>query len=340
MRRDIAFGYLKESIMPFLITRQIFAGAGKVGIETESGMSSAGIFQLAQRSDFFHVEASVDTMHNRPIVNTRDEPHADPTKYRRLHGIVGDANMSEYATALKVGTTALVIDLIEQEHIPTDFAVHQPIHTIKEISRDQTYEWLLKLNNGKTISAVDLQREYLALAQKHLDVQNDETDWVLVEWESVLDSLEKEPMQLRSQLDWVAKKWLLDTFIDEEGLKWDDAWLQSLDLEYHNIDLDAGLYYGLEAQGLMRRVVTDQQIEEAIQNPPADTRAYFRGKSLEKFRSQVKSVQWDSITFNTKGRPITVNMNELASPEIAEKYNRILNKTQTVEALLENLGLV
>ena len=339
MRRDIPFEYLKESIMPFLITRQIFAGAGKVGIETESGVSSAGFFQLAQRSDFFHVEASVDTMHNRPIVNTRDEPHADPTKFRRLHGIVGDANMSEYATALKVGTTALVIDLIEQKHVPSDVAVHQPIHAIKEISRDKTYEWQLKLNNGKTISAVDLQRVYLALAQKHLEVRNAETDWVLVEWESVLNSLEKEPMELRSQLDWVAKKWLLDTFIDEEKLRWDDVWLQSLDLEYHNIDRDAGLYYGLEGQGLMRCVVTDQQVEEAIRNPPADTRAYFRGKSLDKFRSQVKSVQWDSITFNTKGRPITVNMNELANPECSEKYNRILNESQTVEALLENLGL-
>ncbi len=339
MRRDIPFEYLKESIMPFLITRQIFAGAGKVGIETESGLNSAGLFQLAQRSDFFHVEASVDTMHNRPIVNTRDEPHADPTKFRRLHGIVGDANMSEYATALKIGTTTLVIDLIEENRIPDDFTVQQPTHAIKEISRDQTYEWMLKLNNGKTISAVNLQREYLALAQKHLNAKNDETDWVLAEWESVLDSLEKEPMELRSQLDWVAKKWLLDTFIDEENLGWDDTWLQSLDLEYHNIDCDAGLYYGLEAQGLMQRVVTDQQIEEAIQNPPADTRAYFRGKSLHKFRSHVKSVQWDSITFNSKGQPFTVNMNQLASPEISEKYNRILNQSQTVEALLENLGL-
>ena len=339
MRRDIPFEYLKESIIPFLITRQIFAGAGKVGVETESGVSSAGLFQLAQRSDFFHVEASVDTMHNRPIVNTRDEPHADPAKYRRLHGIVGDANMSEYATAIKVGTTTLVIDLIEQNRIPNDFAVHQPTHAIKEISRDQTYEWTLRLNNGRTISAVDLQREYLALAQKHLNAQNYETDWVLTEWESVLDSLENEPMKLRSRLDWVAKKWLLDTFIDEEGLNWDDTWLQSLDLEYHNIDRDTGLYYGLESQGLMRRLVTDQQIEEAIQHPPADTRAYFRGKSLDKFRSQVKSVQWDTITFNTKGKPVTGNMNQLANPEISEEYNRILNKSQTVEALLENLGL-
>ena len=339
MRRDIPFDYLKESIMPFFVTRQIFAGAGKVGIETESGISSAGFFQLAQRSDFFSVEVSVDTMHNRPIVNTRDEPHADATKYRRLHGIAGDANMSEYATALKIGTTALVIDLIEEKRIPDHFAIRDPVGTIKEISRNQTYEWLFKLKDGRSISAIELQREYLALAQKHLIGRDSETDWVLLEWESVLDELENDPMNLTDRLDWVAKKWMLETFIDEEGISWDDPWLQSLDLEYHNIDQEAGLYYGLEAQGLMRRVVTDEQIEYAIYHPPSDTRAYFRGKSLDKFRADVKSVQWDNITFNVNGKPVSVSMNSLVEPELVAKYNRTLDEAQTVGALVENLRL-
>ena len=339
MRRDIPFDTLKDGIMPFFVTRQIFAGAGKVGIETESGISTAGFFQLAQRSDFFRVEVSVDTMHNRPIVNTRDEPHADADKYRRLHGIAGDANMSEYATALKIGTTALVIDLIEQKRIPDNFAIRDPVGTIKEISRNQTYEWLFKLKDGRKISAIELQREYLALAAQHLAGRDSETDWVLLEWESVLDGLEQDPMELRDRLDWVAKKWMLETFISEEGVSWDDPWLQSLDLEYHNIDSEAGLYYGLEAQGLMRRVVTDEQIEAAIHHPPPDTRAYFRGKSLDRFRADVKSVQWDSITFNVNGKPVAVSMNQLANPELAEKYNRILDKSQTVEALIGDLGL-
>ena len=339
MRRDIPFDTLKDGIMPFFVTRQIFAGAGKVGIETESGISTAGFFQLAQRSDFFRVEVSVDTMHNRPIVNTRDEPHADAGKYRRLHGIAGDANMSEYATALKIGTTALVIDLIEQKRIPNNFAIRDPVGTIKEISRNQTYEWLFKLKDGRKISAIELQREYLALAEQHLAGRDSETDWVLLEWESVLDGLEQDPMELRDRLDWVAKKWMLETFISEEGVSWDDPWLQSLDLEYHNIDSEAGLYYGLEAQGLMRRVVTDEQIEAAIHQPPPDTRAYFRGKSLDRFRSDVKSVQWDSITFNVNGKPVAVSMNQLANSELAEKYNRILDESQTVEALVSKLGL-
>ena len=161
---------------------------------------------------------------------------------------------------------------------PVGLPCRIPLHAIKEISRDQTYQWRFKLANGKSISAIDLQREYLALAQKHLNPQSGDTDWVLTEWESTLDRLEKDPMELTDRLDWVAKKWLLETFIDEERLTWDDPWLQSLDLEYHNIDQEEGLYYELETSGLMRRLVTDRQIESAIHNPPADTRAYFRGK--------------------------------------------------------------
>jgi proteasome accessory factor A len=132
---------------------------------------------------------------------------------------------------------------------------------------------------------------------------------------------------------------MLETFVSEEGISWDDPWLQSLDLEYHNIDSEAGLYYGLEAQGLMRRIVTDEQIEAAIHHPPPDTRAYFRGKSLDRFRADVKSVQWDSITFNVNGKPVAVSMNQLANPELAETYNRILDESSTVEALVRNLGL-
>ena len=218
--------------------------------------------------------------------------------------------------------------------------MQDPLHAIKEVSRDQTYQWRFKLANGKSISAIDLQREYLALAQKHLNPQSGDTDWVLTEWESTLDKLEKDPMELTDRLDWVAKKWLLETFIDEERLSWDDPWLQSLDLEYHNIDQEEGLYYELETSGLMRRLVTDRQIEGAIHNPPADTRAYFRGKSLDKFRPQIKSIQWDNVTFNTKGKKtVSVSMNQLADAEMAEKYNRILDQAQSVEALVENLKL-
>ena len=339
MRRDIPFDYLKESLIPFLVTRQIFAGAGKLGIESETGMVSPGSYQISQRADFFQVEASVDTMHKRPIFNTRDEPHADPEKYRRLHGIAGDANMSEYSTALKIGSTALVIDLIEARLIPDNFAVIEPTETIKEISRDQTYRWQINLRDGRTTTAIDLQRQYLELAKQYLDPSNGETDWILAEWEAILNQLEQEPMELVDRIDWVAKKWLLTTFVEEEGIKWDDPWLQSLALQYHDIDPENGLYYALEMQGSMRRIVTDEQIDYAIHNPPKDTRAYFRGKSIDKFADQMEAVQWDHVTFNLNGKAISVNMNQLADPEIAKKYNRVLDQAQTVEELINNLDI-
>ncbi len=335
MAREVPFDYLKACILPFFVTRQIFAGSGKIGIETEAGLATPGHFQLTQRSDFFHVEASVDTMHKRPIVNTRDEPHADPATYRRLHGIVGDANMSEYATALKVGTTALVIDLIEQRLIPKNIAIANPIDTIKVISHDQTYRWMLQKVDGKMMSAIDHQREYLALAQKHLAHQNGDTDWVLTQWEETLNTLETDPMTLTDRLDWVAKKWLLETFVESEDIAWDDPWLQSIDLEYHNIDMDEGLFYGLQ----MKRVITDEQIQHAIHTPPLDTRAYFRGKSLNKFEDSIKTVQWDSITFDINGKPVTINMNSLADAKIARKYNEALDLSPNPQTLVEKLGL-
>ena len=193
---------------------------------------------------------------------------------------------------------------------------------------------------GKTMSAIDHQREYLALAQKHLSNGAEtsclpETDWVLTEWEDTLNALEADPMSLTDRLDWVAKKWLLETFAEEEGVAWDDPWLQSLDLEYHNIDLDEGLYYGIP----MRRVVTDEQIDAALHNPPADTRAYFRGRAVDRFSSAIKAIQWDSITFTVNGRTREVNLNALADAEIARQYNEVLDQSPTVETLIEKLHL-
>tara|TARA_B100001013_G_scaffold338364_1_gene259261 strand:- start:419 stop:1165 length:747 start_codon:yes stop_codon:yes gene_type:complete len=247
--------------------------------------------------------------------------------------------MSEYSTALKIGSTALVIDLIELRLIPDNFAVIEPTEAIKEISRDQTCRWQFRLKDGKTTTAIDLQRQYLELAKQHLDPNNGETDWILAEWEAILNQLEQEPMELVDRIDWVAKKWLLTTFVEEEGIKWDDPWLQSLALQYHDIDPENGLYYALEMQGSMRRVVTDDQINHAIHNPPKDTRAYFRGKSIDKFTNQMESVQWDHVTFNLNGKVVSVNMNKLADPEIAEKYNRVLDQAQTVEELINKLDI-
>jgi proteasome accessory factor A len=296
MRRDVPWDQIVAGVLPFLVTRQIFAGAGKMGIEAESAAGQPGIYQISQRADFFSVLVSIDTMNRRPLVNTRDEPHADPCQYRRFHVILGDANMSEWATALKVGTTALVLDLIERGSAP-QIEIAQPINATKSISRDQTYDWIIELTDGRKISAIDVQRIYLAAARKVRPEPDTETQWLLREWESVLNDLERDVLLCRDRVDWVAKKELLEALLREERLSWSDPWLQSIDLEYHNINPDAGLYYELLRQGAMRRFVSEEEIKQAVFAPPSDTRAYFRGRAVARFNSQIKSIQWDEIVF-------------------------------------------
>ena len=296
MRRDVSWDRIVGGVLPFLVTRQIFAGAGKMGIEAEGAAGQPGIYQISQRADFFSVLVSIDTMNRRPLVNTRDEPHADAGQYRRFHVILGDSNMSEWATALKIGTTALVLGLIEQDAAP-QIEIAQPVNATKSISRDQTYDWIIELTDGRKISAIDVQRLYLAAARKLADSADVETTWLLREWENVLNDLERDVLLCRDRVDWVAKKVLLEALRQEEELSWTDPWLQSVDLEYHNILHDTGLYYELVHQEAMRLVVSEADIKRAIFSPPEDTRAYFRGRSVARFNSQIKSIQWDEIVF-------------------------------------------
>src|SRR5713101_3011413 len=165
MQRDVPWDRIVSSILPFLITRQIFAGAGKMGVEGESSSSQPGVYQISSRADFFSVVVSIDTMNRRPLINTRDEPHVDASRYRRFHVILGDSNMSEWATALKIGTTALLLDLIERGQAP-QLEIAQPVDANKLISRDQTYDWIIELKDGRKISAIEVQRIYLRAASK------------------------------------------------------------------------------------------------------------------------------------------------------------------------------
>jgi Pup amidohydrolase len=304
MRRDIAWDQIVAGILPFLVTRQIFAGAGKMGVEAESGQSEPGIYQISQRADFFSVVVSIDTMNRRPLINTRDEPHVDASRYRRFHVILGDSNMSEWSTAMKIGTTALVLDLIERGEAP-HLEIAQPVDANKSISRDQTYDWIIELKDGRKISAIDVQRIYLRAASrlrpppKSQDVaaSEEERAWILREWENVLNDLERDAMSARDRVDWAAKKFLLDALQEGEKLSWSDPWLQSIDLEYHNLDLDRGLYYEVLRKGLLRRVTTEDEIKSAIFNPPETTRAFFRGRAVARFNDGISSIQWDEIVF-------------------------------------------
>jgi proteasome accessory factor PafA2 len=311
MRRDVAWDRIVAGMLPFLITRQIFGGAGKMGIEAESAQSEPGVYQISQRADFFSVVVSIDTMNRRPLINTRDEPHVDASRYRRFHVILGDSNMSEWATAMKIGTTALMLDLIESGDAP-ELEIAQPVDANKSISRDQTYDWIIELKDGRKISAIDVQRIYLRAASKVDNGEREDRQWILREWENVLNDLERDVMSTRDRIDWTAKKFLLDALQQDEKLSWSDPWLQSIDLEYHNLDLDQGLYYELVRKGLMRRVTNEEEIKAAIFNPPETTRAFFRGRAVARFNDEISSIQWDEIVFTSQANSFRVALPEAA----------------------------
>ncbi|RYP83603.1 proteasome accessory factor PafA2 [Nocardioides guangzhouensis] len=304
MRRSTPFADIVKHLTPFFVSRQVVCGAGRVGIG-QDGRDDG--FQISQRADYFEVEVGLETTLKRPIINTRDEPHADPEKYRRLHVIIGDANLSEVSTYLKVGTTALVLAMIEERFITRDLGLETPVASLRAISHDPTCTELVGLLDGRKLTAVQLQMEYLDLARKYVDeTLGDDADTqtrdVLARWESVLTRLESDPMQCERELDWVAKKALLEQYRERDGLAWDDAKLALIDLQYADIRPEKGLYHRLAGRGRIERLLDDVTIEGAMHDPPEDTRAYFRGRCLEKYADNVAAASWDSVIFDLPGR--------------------------------------
>jgi proteasome accessory factor PafA2 len=304
MRRETPFSDIVRHLTPFFVTRQVVCGAGRVGI----GVDGRGDgFQISQRADFFEVEVGLETTLKRPIINTRDEPHADPEKYRRLHVIIGDANMSEVSTYLKLGTTGLVLAMIEDGFLTVDLSVDMPVATLRAVSHDPSCKHRLTLRDGRKMTAVQLQMEYLEQSRKYVedrfgsDVDDLTTD-ILGRWESVLQRLGEDPMQLSRELDWVAKLELLEGYRSRDGLDWSHPRLQLVDLQYSDVRAERGLYNRLAARGRMERIVTDADIEAAIENPPEDTRAYFRGRCLRQYADSVAAASWDSVIFDVPGR--------------------------------------
>jgi proteasome accessory factor A len=242
----------------------------------------------------------LETTLKRPIINTRDEPHADPEKYRRLHVIVGDANMCEVATFLKIGTTAIVLKMIEDQFLP-DLTLQAAVSSLHDVSRDISCTVAIPLADGRRLSAVQLQWEYFEHAKKYVDREDEtpENHDVLTRWEAVLTALETEPLSLHRELDWVAKYRLLTAYRERDGLDWNDPKLRAIDLQYHDVRRDRGLYYRLAAGGKVERVVTDAEIEEAVMEPPQDTRAYFRGRCISRFPDAIAAASWDSLIVDT-----------------------------------------
>jgi proteasome accessory factor A len=304
MNRATPFADIVRHLTPFFVSRQVVCGAGRVGRGADGRDEG---FQISQRADFFEVEVGLETTLKRPIINTRDEPHADPDKYRRLHVIIGDANMSEVSTYLKLGTTALVLAMIEDRFLAGDLSVEAPVAELRAISHDPTCRHLVQLRDGRKMTAVQLQLEYLELARKYTedkygtDVDEATTD-VLARWESVLSRLADDPMQCSRELDWVTKLELVEGYRTRDGLAWNHPRLQLVDLQYGDVRAERGLYNRLAARGRVTRLVEEAAVERAMVEPPDDTRAYFRGRCLQQYPEAVAAASWDSVIFDIPGR--------------------------------------
>ncbi|CAM3195687.1 depupylase/deamidase Dop [Nocardioides dubius] len=304
MRRSTPFADIVRHLTPFFVSRQVVCGAGRVGVGQDGGSSE---FQISQRADFFEVEVGLETTLKRPIINTRDEPHADPERYRRLHVIIGDANLAEISTYLKVGTTSLVLAMIEDGFITTDLRIDGSVRALRAVSHDPTCRTLITLADGRRLTAVQLQWEYLELARKYLlERHGGETDEqtadVMARWESVLTRLERDPMECASELDWVAKLRLMEQYRARDGLAWTDPKLHLIDLQYADIRPQKGLYHRLVRMGRIERLLDDASVESAMHDPPTDTRAYFRGRCLDKYSEHIAAASWDSVIFDLPGR--------------------------------------
>jgi proteasome accessory factor PafA2 len=298
MDRRTPFIDIVRGLVPFFVTRQVFAGAGRVGIGTESRTQG---FQLSQRADFFEVEVGLETTLKRPIINTRDEPHADADKYRRLHVIIGDANLAELSTYLKVGTTSLVLAMIEAHALPRELALEEPVEALQAISHDPSLTHKVRLRDGRQLTGLEIQRLYLDQAQTFVDAQgedDEQTADVLRLWAEVLDDLAVDPMRCADRLDWPAKLRLLEGYRSRDGLGWGDSRLQLVDLQYSDVRKDKGLYNRLVARGSMQRLLSDDEVTRAMVSPPVDTRAFFRGECLRRYPSQVAAASWDSVVFD------------------------------------------
>ncbi|MGI8758711.1 MAG: depupylase/deamidase Dop [Acidimicrobiales bacterium] len=340
MDRALPFQRIVAGITPFFVTRQLFTGAGKVGSEAAGVSSSAVPFQLSQRADFFEEEVGLETTLKRPLVNTRDEPHCDASKYRRLHVILGDANCSEISTFLKVGTTALVLAMIEDDELGRDLSLATPVRALRQVSYDLGMEGMLELADGDRISALDLQWEYLTWAKKYADshglaaVGEEVGAEVLRRWEAVLTALETEPMSLAGTLDWVAKYQLLSAYRDRDGLDWDAPKLAAMDLQYHDLRPGRSLFARLDVE----RLTDDTEVVAAMTEPPATTRAWFRGKCLQRWASQVVAANWDSLVFDVGTDPLRrVPMMEPLKGT-AEMVDGLLDGCATPLELLQRLG--
>ncbi|MBN8247869.1 MAG: proteasome accessory factor PafA2 family protein [Verrucomicrobia bacterium] len=340
--RSLPWDRLVRGVEAFLVTRQIFAGAGKFGIEDEDHFLGPG-FQLSQRADFFSERQSVDTMQRRPLINTRDEPHANPRRWRRFHVILGDANLHPFATRLKVGTTALVLEALgagrDPARDPLPPELEDPLAALRSISRDPACRWEVRLGDASPSTAIEIQRGYLAMVRARCDLARPDAAALVADWEAVLEDLEADPVRCQDRLDWVAKRELIRGFQAAESVADDDPWLRSLDLAYHLLDPDNGLYFGLEQSGCVRGVPDAAAVARAGIQPPESTRALIRGACIQRFGDAVASAQWDHVTLQGRGGPVRLSLLDLFAPEDIRRYHAAVMRAASPEELQSLLNL-
>lgn len=339
MDRNIPFTQIAQSIMPHFVTRQIYCGAGKVGMESTTEDVFVDGFQISSRADFIEEQIGLETTIKRPIINTRDEPHSDYQRFRRLHVIVGDANMSQVATLLKVGTTAFVLAMIEEDFMPDEIAFANPVMALHNIAADVKLTSTQQMSDGTRASALDIQWELFELSRKFSEagglefVGESSGEMVLERWEQVLSGLEADPQSLHRQVDWVAKLRLLEGMMERHDTDWSDPRCKMADLQYHDLRPEKCL-----AQKLgLEELVTLSDITEATSNPPRQTRAYFRGRFLEKFSQHVLSANWDSMVVDMGGD--LLERVSLLDPTqgTSDKIDRLFSTCETPAELLAQM---
>ncbi|MFC8597362.1 depupylase/deamidase Dop [Isoptericola sp. NPDC057191] len=312
--RGLPFGTLVDLLTPFLVTRQVFTGSGRVGLGPTG--AEAG-FQLSQRADYIEAEVGLETTLRRPIVNTRDEPHADRTRWRRLHLIIGDANLFEVATFLKLGTTSLVLWVLEHLDELAEAGVAaraelaalrlvDPVADVQRVSRDLDLTATLELADGRRLTALQVQEAYADVAARSVaalaaGASDAETADVLDRWRSVLGRLATDPATCAREVEWVAKRRLLEGMRSRDGLGWDHPRLHALDLQWTDVRPERGIYHRLVASGAVERLVDDERVADAVHHAPADTRAWFRGEVMARYADQVSAASWDSVIFDVPG---------------------------------------
>jgi proteasome accessory factor A len=316
------FQRLAEALIPFLVTRQIFAGAGKV-LQTPRGP----IFSLAQRAEHIWEGVSSATTRSRPIINTRDEPHADAERFRRLHVIVGDSNMSEYTSWLKVATCDLLLRMLEEQTVMRDLSLDNPIRAIREISHDITGTRRIRLASGREMSALEIQQLYLERVERYLQSSSevdDEAKRVAGEWRFVLERLDSDPLSLGRQLDWVAKYHLIDRYRAKHDLPLGHPRVQMLDLAYHDVVRDRGLYHLLVRQGRVQSLLDEEEILEATRTPPPSTRAALRGRFIAAAKAKRRdyTVDWVHLKLNDQAQRTVLCKDPFRSED--ERVDRLI----------------